>query len=601
MYKFSQKNVILLNNLEFYSKSISQRCGLRGLVLLLMASTAVGFSKEAAAQEVGPPPVSPVTVTPPTLAPSERSGGFAVDIPDVGALQPPSGSDDLAVTLTDVQVDGSFPELLQQIQEISARLRNRRVSLTEIYAVASEIEAAHVRAGFVLARISLPPQQLTDGGTLRLVVTDGFIESVDTSALPASVRGVTARRAASLEGKRRIKLAEIEEVLSLAADLPGLALRSTLARGTQPGAAILVLEGDQRKISGTIGVDNQLDPSLGRWGFNLQVVLNSVLGFGEQIYGFAASDYDVSDFFTGAPQERVLGGGAILPIGSGRFSLNPEVTFATTTPEGGAGTLRTRGQLRRLSLRGQFVIDKGRRQDIRAGLTIEQTDVRNDALDFAAQLNRDRYVALRLNGSINKTGIDGTLINSTVQLSKGLGGFGGITPAEAILSGVPLSRIGSDPDFTKFSATGRVGVPLDQSFRLSLAASAQTTFGDPVFRSEQFTLEGNDALSAYLGGRTAVDAGIVGRAELSFVADLSSEGGPSAVITPYIFSAFGAGKIEAPTAVEQSSISAFNYGAGIRARIFDRIDLRVEYARSASRILELDEVDRLGVSASFQF
>jgi hemolysin activation/secretion protein len=586
----------------FLTERTPAKGGLVRLGVLLAITASFGISHDKAlGQAAGSPPVSPVTVTPPTLAPEGPSSGFAVDIPDAGALQPPPGADALSITLGDVAVEGAFPELSEQIDVILAKVRNRRVSLSEIYAAASEVEAAHARSGFVLARVSVPPQQLVDGGTLRLLVADGFIESVDTSALPNEIRDATAQRVASLEGKRRVTLEDIEEALSIAADLPGLSLRSTLMRGSQPSSAKLVLEGDQQMVSGSIGVDNQLDPSLGRWGLNLQMVVNSALGLGEQIYGFASSDYDVSDFFSGEPKERVLGGGVILPFGSGRLSLNPEVTFATTTPEAELGVLRTRGQLRRLSLRGQAIVSKGRRQDARLGLTAEQVDVRNDALDFASRLNHDRYVALRFSGTLSKTGVDGTRVGFNLQLSQGLGGFGGITASEALRSRTPFSRIGSTPNFTKLAATGRVAVPLDEKFQFSFMGSAQTSFGKPVFRSEQFSLEGADGLSAYLGGRTAVDAGIVGRGELSFVSSLSAESGSSTTVAPYVFAAFGAGRLEAPTAVERSSIRALNYGAGMRAKLFNKLDLRFEYARSASHIAALDEVDRLNVSAAFQF
>jgi hemolysin activation/secretion protein len=172
-----------------------------------------------------------VSVTPPTLAPADRTDGFSVDIPEAGALQPPSGSDKLLVSLGDVVIDGAFPELSGPVTEIVAGFRGRRVSLTEIFAVASEIEAAHAQAGYVLARVTVPPQQLVDGGALRLVVTDGLIEDVGTTALSPRVQEATAERVASLKGKSRVRLAEIEEALSLAADLPSLALRSTLMRG----------------------------------------------------------------------------------------------------------------------------------------------------------------------------------------------------------------------------------------------------------------------------------------------------------------------------------------------------------------------------------
>ena len=573
----------------------------RALHLALLCATTAAVSLGADEAWAQSSPVSPVTVAPPTLAPDQRSDGFAVAIPEAGALQPPPGSENLSVNLGNVVVEGGFAELSDKTEAIVSPLRGRRVTLAEVYAAASAIEAEHARAGFVLARVSVPPQEIVDGGDLRIIVIDGQIADVDVSALPEQIRSATAQRVRALQGKPHVTLADMEEALSLAADLPGLALRSTLMRGAQPSTARIVLEGEQKTLTGVIGVDNELDPSLGRWGVNLQLVLNSALGFGEQVYGFAASDYDVTHFFDKRPRQRVLGGGAILPFGSGRFSLNPEVTFATTSPDAEVGVLRTRGLLRRVSMRGQAVLQKTRRRDVRLGLTVEQLDVRNDALDFATRLNHDHYVAARLGLSANLRSTAGVRTNLTLQVSKGLDGFGAITPAEAVRSGVSFSRIGANPGFEKIAGSGRVIVPLDEHFQLSLAASGQTTFGKPVFRSEQFSLEGSDALSAYLGGETAVDAGIVGRTELSYISRTAPSDGVDTVLAPYVFAAWGAGRIENPTAVERRSIRAANFGAGLRARLLDKIELTLEYARSASSAASLDDVDRIGVSAKFQF
>jgi hemolysin activation/secretion protein len=565
-----------------------------------LASAFAILAAPAVAQPAQQQPVSPVTVAPESLAPEQKRTAVKVDIPATSVLKAPEGSENLAITLGSVEVSGAFDEVAGSVETALSQLRGREVTLAQIYAAASEIEAAHARAGFVLARVSIPPQELVDGGALKLAVTDGYIEAVDVSAVAERVREPVARRADALVNTPKLTLRDIEEALGMAAEVPGLRFRSTLVRGSQPGAVKLVLEGEQQLVTGFVGVDNQLDSSLGRWGTNLQLVLNSPFGAGEQFYGFASSDYSFRDYFSNTARQRVLGGGAIVPVGDGRFSLNPEVTFATTTPDTPMGVLRTRGLLRRLTLRGQAVIDKSRSRDLRLGLAVEQIDVRNEALDFAIRLNRDQYMAARLTGTLANTSPSGARTGLTIQFSNGLGGFGGIDRAESVRTGTPFSRVGASPNFTRLLVSGRSTIPLGEA-QLALFGSAQTTFGDPVFRSEQFNLEGPEALSAFVGGRGAVDAGLVGRAEISGVSDASGESGPSLTLSLYVFTAFGAGRLEAPTAVERRSIDAFNFGAGLRGTVANRIDFAVEYARSESRIPFLDNADRVSVTTTLRF
>ena len=50
----------------------------------------------------------------------------------------------------------------------------RPVSGADIFAAARALEAAYANAGYVLVRITLPPQKLVNGSKLRLVVVDGL-------------------------------------------------------------------------------------------------------------------------------------------------------------------------------------------------------------------------------------------------------------------------------------------------------------------------------------------------------------------------------------------------------------------------------------------
>lgn len=561
------------------------------LVTTLMATLASGAVQAQA--------VSPVTVTPPSLAPEHRDGGLRVEIPETGALQAPAGAEGLSITLGEVRVEGGFAEVAGQTDAVVQGLRGRKVSLKDIYAAASRIEAIHARAGYVLARVSVPPQDLRDGGALRLVITDGFIESVDVSGLPARIRSAMRARVARLEGRRHVTLRQIEQALLIAGDAPGLTLRSTLMRGLQPGGTRIVLEGRQRLLSGSLGADNQIDPSLGRWGFNLQLALNSALGLGEQIYGFVASDYDLTHAFNGSARERVLGGGIILPLGDGRFSLNPEVTFARTLPEAAAGSPPTLGELHRLTLRASETLIRTR--DSQAGLTlaIEQMDERNTITLGNVAISHDRYMVLRPGAAWSLIRPGSASYGLSAQFSRGLSGLGAISSADAAASGIPFSRQGTDNAFNKLSASARAGWAMGHGLSLSLSARGQTSFGKAVFRAEQFALEGADGLSAYVGGRTAVDAGFALRTELA--RPVGAGTGLVSGVTPYAFGAFGAGRLEDPTAVERAHISAFNLGAGLRATLARQVALSVEYARGLSDDAALDNVNRINASATLRF
>ena len=546
--------------------------------------------------------VSPATVAPQTLVPDQRDHAVRVDIPEAGALHAPAGAETLAVTLGDVQVDGGFAEVARQIEPVAQALRGHRVTLAQIYAAASAIEAIHARAGYVLARVTVPPQDLTDGGTLRITVTDGFVEAVEAKGLPARVRRAVDARVAKLVNRRHVTLAQIEQALLIAGDVPGLALRSTLARGNTPGGTQIVLEGTRHWLQGSLGADNQIDRSVDAAEINLQLALNSVLGLGEQIYGYATSGYQVNRLFAADGPERVLGGGVILPLGDGRISVNPEVLVARIRPAPAAGSPQTIGLLRRLTFRANATLRRTRHSEATASLSVEQTEEANQAPAFDADISRDRYMVLRPGVQWSAVTPGKASYSASVQYSRGLGKLGAISAAQALAGKVPFSRQDSGTGFDKLVITAHAAWDMGQGAGFSVNLRGQTGFGAALFRAEQISLEGVDGLSAYVGGRTAVDAGLVARSELSLrIATPARSEAIVAGLTPYLFNAVGFGRLIAPTAAEYGHSSAINLGAGLRATVYRRIVLAGEFARGLSDQPALDKANRINASATLRF
>ncbi len=266
------------------------RCFHGGLAWFALFATAASLAPGLAAAQV----VSPSQVTPSNLLPPAARSG-AITLSNAAGLTPPPNASGLSVTISNVSIDGGFPELQDETAAIAGRIRGRRVTVADMFAAANAIEQAYAARGYVLVRVAVPPQQLKNGGTLRLVVIDGFVEGVDVNGVPEKQRALVRARLASLIGERHVTLNEIERRLILASDIPGLALSSTITRGTAPGGTLLVLEATQSAAVGTLGFDNRLPSSLGTWELNGALAVNSPFGYGEQIYGAASTGYNLGE------------------------------------------------------------------------------------------------------------------------------------------------------------------------------------------------------------------------------------------------------------------------------------------------------------------
>jgi hemolysin activation/secretion protein len=502
----------------------------------------------------------PSLVTPPSLRPS--FGPQPESLPRVTRQAPgrPADSAQLDVLIADVNVVGSFEALAVPTERRVMALRGRRITVAEIYALAQELEQLYAGSDYRLVRVVVPPQKLVDNGSLTLVVVDGFIEDIDTTVVPARLRPAVRRRLDALIGQRHLRQSRIERALLLAGDLPGLRLTSTLVRGKREGGVKLVLEGTHRLVTASIGADNRLSSSLGGWQLRGGVALNGAFGAGEQIYVSLGSGIDLSGIGTRTAPLQIVGGGVVLPLGNDGATLNPEYTRSLTSGARQAAVPGSSGDFERFALRLREPILLTRSASLSAYASLEHVQQTVRLPDFDTTLNSDRYAALRL-------GFDYAAIFGSArgELSGSVSqGLGGRSVTEAMTSGVPLSRIGASPGFTKVTGSMGLSQPVMAGARVDLLGFAQLTGGKSMLRSEQFALDGAGAVSAFPSGTLNADEGATARVEL--VRPFDMRGGTDvATLSPYIFAAGGRGWLAEPTIVEPSAFSAGALGIGLRA------------------------------------
>ncbi len=544
--------------------------------------------------------VSPSQVTPTTLAPATRPSG-TIALTNPAGLAPPANASSLSVAVSNVTVSGGFPELEAETSAITAGIRGKRVSVADIFAAANAIEQAYAAHGYVLVRVAVPPQKLQNGGTLRLVVIDGFIEGVDIKGVPEKQRALVQARLASLIGARHVTLIEIERRLILASDIPGLALSSTIARGTAPGGTLLVLEATQSAAVGTLGFDNRLPGSLGTWELNGALAVNSPLGFGEQIYGAASTGYNLGEVLNATTPMQLLGAGVVLPIGVDGFKINPEYTNSVTRPAPTPWAPADVGYYQRFDLRASYPLILTRAQVLTVQGIYEWAQEHLVPIGFNTDLYDDQYNVDRLQLEDHLRSPYG-LLAATIIFSQGLGGRG---ETEAALTGIPLSQQGASPTFSKLGLDATWTQPLPADLQGVLIAQAQTSFGHPLFIAEQFSLDGDQAASAYPLGTFSVDEGATIRGEIERPIAVGRTQG-RATISPYVFAAASGGKIDEPTAVQQGWISAESFGLGLRvgadAAFFPvGATFAVELARGLSNVPGEGQVYRGNVAFAVKF
>jgi len=472
------------------------------------------------------------------------------------------------------------------VRELRTALVGRPVKVSAIFAAARALEARYARDGRVLVRVVVPSQSLVDGATLRLVVVDGFIEAIDVSRVPANVRARLAAILRPLEGVAGVTLAKLERRLLLVADLPGLTLRATLAAGSKPGAAVLVIEAAQRPVTGFASLDNTLSDALGHLAFGVGVNFNSVLGAGETIYVRASGLPNTArhaGFLDPTPRNRALAAGIIVPLGHDGLTFNLEVTDARTAPRHDDAFPGFGSRFQRASARLRYPVVRRRGLTLLAEAAFDAQDERVRIIDpVILPLTLDRLRIARLAGEMRAALPGGGVATARLQGSFGIDGLGarGAADATALL---PLSRAGKQAGFHKLEVDAAVEQPVAAHLVLAARGRAQTSFGEVVGNSEQIGIGTLDGISALSSVTVQGDAGYVVRGEVKapFAARLGTGFGQ---VAPYGFGAYGQVRFQQPTVVEPRITGALAYGAGLRLSAATRdgspgVSASVEYGR----------------------
>jgi hemolysin activation/secretion protein len=389
--------------------------------------------------------------------------------------------------------------------------------------------------------------------------------------------------------------------LTLASGVPGLTLRSTLARGEQPGGTKLILDGRHELAGGGIGGDNRLGSSFDDWGINIQAQLNSPTGNGEQVYLFLSGEPRLDRAFRGNAPRRVAGGGVIVPVGGEGVTINPEFTVSDTNPLVLNPLFRSNGRLYRgaLNLSAPVITTAIGVLTARTGLEIASETQRLPAFD--AVIAKDRLTVLRggmsWQGQPQRSGTAAVVIT----LSQGVGLFGARSAAEIAASDASASR-GSDPRFTRIEARAALSRTLASGIVADVIVRGQTSFGTVVPNSETFDLTGLDSVSSFTAGALNADGGVTVRGEVAR-AWLLPIGGSNVQIVPYVFAAGGRAHLIRADPFFPTVAAAYGIGMRLAAGglpLGAAPSVTLEYGRGdANRAVRLR--DRLNIALGVQF
>lgn len=436
--------------------------------------------------------------------PAAPSVGAPIDIPAQGAPAPGPSAQGVTFTVRSVVFEGNTTLPDATLRALAAPYTGRAISLADANELAAKVTAAYRDAGYVLSRAVVPAQNVTDG-TLHIRIVEGRIDQTKIQGNAGGARPFLESYGQRITAARPLTAPVLERELLLASDLPGLNVRSVLtASQTTPGAADLTLVVDPKPVEAFISADNHGSRYLGRYEAQAAIFFNDAFGTGGRLglNGVVTPDSGPDLAYGGVSFDQPLGGNGLRSFSS--FS------YAATEPGNALRALGSKGSALNASTSLSYPFIRARDFNLQGSFGFDYHDVRswNAAVDpLFSDHTRNLTASLYMN-ALDRFGGYST---ASVTLVHGLSVLGATKDTDP-----NKSRVGASGDFTHMNFQVTHEHPFGDRFSIALGAAGQTSFGDPLLASEQFSLGGDMFNRGFDPSEVTGDSGIAGRIEPRF-------------------------------------------------------------------------------------
>jgi hemolysin activation/secretion protein len=540
-----------LRSLNF-QLSTSLRCV--ALACLPFASAAFAQKAPTAGEQLMQIPAAP-TVTAP-------SPNMRVESSEAGSTE---SADTRKILVKTLRLKGvtAIPE--EELVQASGFAPGGWYSLSELRALATKMTAYYRRAGYVLARIFVPAQDVTDG-TVTIEVAEGRIGRIELRNQSGVSDQVVHTLLEGLEAANAVNMPELERRLLLLTDIPGIKAKSVLKPGTSAGSTDLIVDlTPGQKIVGNLEADNHGNSYTGTHRVGANLTLNALTGNAD------AASVRLLTSGTGMQYGRVGYQRLLGPLSAGvayttmAYTLGGE--FANSKAHGtaniGSGYL-------------SYSLIRSRDRNMAIQLAIENKDFADRIATGSPANNADKNV---LNGTLSWKGdyqaaASNYLGNYIVSLTHGVLN---LQNADAVQ--VDTSSAKTQGDFEKLTYALAHQHALGKASGLSVSSSGQWASKN-LDASEKFSLGGANGVRAYPSGEAAGDEGVLLSLELRTALPVLSDswGGSAQLVGFWDAGSVAVNRVPWETTATANRRSLQGAGFGLNFLHSSRLMLKAYYA-----------------------
>lgn len=420
----------------------------------------------------------------------------------------PAGAEKMLFTLKTVEIEGQTVYAQSEIEKLYGSKVGSKISLADVYALASQLTAKYRNDGYILTQVVVPPQTISSG-VVKLRVVEGRVNQIRIEDPNRSANNdVISQYASRLKEKGALNNKDLERALLLINDLPGVTARGVLSPSKEVvGASDLTIFIERDGFDGQVAADNYGSRYLGPWEVTGGVAVNSLLGLNERLslnLAYAPSDQGIEPELTFG---EILGE---VPVGSYGSMLGLKLGRTATEPGHTLEEFNVKGDSQYAGLFVDQPIIRTRDFNLSTSLALDVSETQTESdVDTTRQDNLS-VIRAALRTDWVDTLLNAAVTNADIEVSQGLSIIGASSKGDT-----DLSRPDGDPQFTKMTASLSRLERIVDGWALQTSVRGQMSNG-ALLTSEEFGLGGPSLGRGYDSSELVGDDGLGGSLELQW-------------------------------------------------------------------------------------
>lgn len=458
-------------------------------------------------------------------------------------------------------VGGSiYPE--QELEVYYRELINTTITLDRVYEIAKQIQDRYRSDGYLLTRVVIPKQTVTDN-IFELRIVEGYIQNVRVEGDTGDIQDHIDSLMIKVTKHKPVNRRELERYLLLVNDLAGIEARGVLRPTVgEPGASELVLRLERRRFEGLAVINNRSSEFTGPWRMMLLNRANSMLGLGESL--------ELLLMATPEDEQKYASLSYAQPIGSEGMVLDFILSYGPSEPGHTLEPLEMESKVAHLGGSMIYPWLRSRKRNLYSefGFNAVNADV-----EFLGKSQyRDRLRVIHAGGSYDFIDKRGGQSKFSLYVRQGLTAFGASDDEDS------TSREEGKSDFTSLQFYGSTHQELFGDTVLYLAAKGQYAF-DTLLSDEEFRLGGEQFGRGYDPSELAGEHGVGLSAELQHNVRTTND----AISDYQLYGFYDVGVVWNEDTGTEPRESLASIGTGIRARVYDHFTVGLELAQPLTR------------------